>query len=171
MTLINYSATDSRMMIKMDIGVSYDTDLDLARKLILNEAAKCPYLLPKVIAPDPPTVYVVGYADSSITLRFYGWAGSVGDYWLGRYWVFEQVKKRFDAEGVEIPFPYRTVVYKNDLPPAPRLTPEAADQEDQTGPAVEEQPVEATPPGEKPKRRSDHENLWRRAARLLTHKD
>jgi small-conductance mechanosensitive channel len=32
--------------------------------------------------------------------------------------MLEQVKKRFDQEGVEIPFPYRTIVYKKDLPPA-----------------------------------------------------
>jgi len=32
----------------------------------------------------------------------------------------EMVKKRFDAEGVEIPFPYRTLVYKKDLPQAKR---------------------------------------------------
>ena len=29
----------------------------------------------------------------------------------------ESIKKRFDAEGIEIPFPYRTVVYKRDLKP------------------------------------------------------
>jgi small conductance mechanosensitive channel len=29
--------------------------------------------------------------------------------------IRESVKKRFDKEGVEIPFPYRTIVYKKDL--------------------------------------------------------
>lgn len=168
MTLVNYSATDSRMMIKMDIGVSYDTDIDLARKLILDEAGKCPYLAPKAIAPDPPTVYVVGYADSSITLRFYGWAGSVADYWMGRYWIFEKVKKRFDAEGVEIPFPYRTVVYKNELPPAPRLTPDEAEP---AQPAEPEGLVESLPPDDAANRRPEHERMWRRMARMLGRKN
>ena len=42
---------------------------------------------------------------------------------MGRFWLLEHVKKRFDKEGVEIPFPYRTVVYKNDLPPAKQEDP------------------------------------------------
>jgi len=42
----------------------------------------------------------------------------VNGMWLGRFWLLEHIKKRFDKEGVEIPFPYRTVVFKKDLPPA-----------------------------------------------------
>ena len=31
--------------------------------------------------------------------------------------LMESIKKRFDVEGIEIPFPYRTILYKKDMHP------------------------------------------------------
>ena len=67
---------------------------------------------------------MINWADSSIIMRIYIWTHDSDEAWACRFWLLEQVKKRFDAEGVEIPFPYRTVVYKKDLPPAPREKPD-----------------------------------------------
>jgi small conductance mechanosensitive channel len=117
MTLINYSIIDPRVLCTVEMGVSYDTDIDLARRLILEEAIDCPYRDPK---GDDPIVRVISHGDFSIGLRIYIWVSNVRDMWMARFWLFEHVKKRFDLEGVEIPFPYRTVVYKKDLPPARR---------------------------------------------------
>ena len=116
MTLINYSIIDQTMLCTVELGVSYDTDLDLARRLILEEAAQCPHILQ---APDEPWVRVVGHQDFAIALRLYAWTANKDDDWATQWWILERIKKRFDAEGVEIPFPYRTLVYKKDLPPPP----------------------------------------------------
>lgn len=118
MTLINYSIIDPRVLCTVEMGVSYDTDIDLARKLILEEALKCPHRDP---GSESPIVRVISHGDFSIGLRLYVWVKDVGDMWLARYWLFENVKKRFDSEGVEIPFPYRTLVYKKDLPESRKL--------------------------------------------------
>jgi small conductance mechanosensitive channel len=117
MTLINYSIIDPRIICTVEMGVSYDTDIDLARRLILEEAFKCPH---RDLKGDDPIVRIISHGDFSIGLRVYVWVPSVVEMWLARYWLYEHVKKRFDREGVEIPFPYRTVVYKKDLPPARR---------------------------------------------------
>jgi len=127
MTLINYSIIDPRILCTVEMGVSYDTDIDLTRKLILEEAFKCPHRDPKA---DDPIVRVISHGDFSIGLRVYVWVKDIGDMWLTRFWLFEHVKKRFDKEGVEIPFPYRTLVYKKDLPPPRR---EADSPEEPTG--------------------------------------
>ena len=118
MTLINYSIIDPRMMCRVELGVSYDTDIDLARRLILDEVGKCPFI--DKDAADEPVVRVISHGDFSIGLRVYVWVKTVNDMWSARFWLLENIKKHFDKEGVEIPFPYRTVVYKKDLPPPPR---------------------------------------------------
>ncbi len=119
-SLINYSIVDPRMLCRVEMGVSYDTDIDLARRLILEEAYRCPY---RDTEANDPVVRVISHGDFSIGLRLYLWVSDVDNYWSGKWWILEEVKKRFDREGVEIPFPYRTVVYKKDLPPAPRESP------------------------------------------------
>jgi small-conductance mechanosensitive channel len=113
MTLVNYSIIDPKMRCTVEFGVSYDTDIDLARRLILEEADRCPN---RDKIADAPVIRVISHGDFSIGLRLYMWVPKVDDFFLGRFWMLEHVKKRFDKEGVEIPFPYRTLVYKKDLP-------------------------------------------------------
>ena len=120
MTLSNYSIVDPRMRCTVDFGVSYDTDIDLARRLILEEANNCPH---RDREAEEPVVRVISHGDFSIGLRLYLWVPEVDDFWLAKFWLLERVKKRFDIEGVEIPFPYRTLVYKKDLPPPRREEP------------------------------------------------
>jgi small conductance mechanosensitive channel len=117
MTLINYSIIDPAMLCIVEIGVSYDTDINLARRLILDEANQCPHRNERT---DEPWVRVIAHDDFAIRLRLYVWVPDVTAMWLARFWLLENIKKRFDMEGVEIPFPYRTVVFKKDLPPARR---------------------------------------------------
>ena len=117
MTVTNYSIIDPRMRCTVEFGVSYDTDIDLAKRLILEEANNCPH---RDKEAEEPVVRVISHGEFSIGLRAYLWVLEVDDFWMARFWLLEQIKKRFDREGVEIPFPYRTLVYKKDLPPARR---------------------------------------------------
>jgi small-conductance mechanosensitive channel len=116
MILVNYSIIDPRVLCTIVFGVSLDTDIDLARRLILEEAEMCPHMDKKA---DPPVVKVISCENFSIGLRLYLWVSTPDEMRLARFWLFEMIKKRFDREGVEIPFPYRTLVYKRDLPPPP----------------------------------------------------
>ena len=51
MTLINYSIIDPVMLCTVELGVSYDSDIDLVRSLILEVANNCPYLLERADKP------------------------------------------------------------------------------------------------------------------------
>ncbi|MFC1867853.1 mechanosensitive ion channel family protein [Thermodesulfobacteriota bacterium] len=124
MPVINYSILDPRILCRIEMGVSYDTDIDLASCLILEEANRCPHRLKEA---EEPRTRVISHGDFSIGLRLYVWAPDQDSAWQIRFWVLENVKKRFDKEGVEIPFPYRTLVYKKDLSPPRRENPHNED--------------------------------------------
>jgi len=105
--IVNYSAKDQRR-IDIVAGVSYGDDLDKVRKVleqILAEDAR--------ILKDPaPTIGVLALADSSINFAVRPWV-KTGDYWPVYFDTQEKIKKRFDAEGISIPFPQRDVhLYK-----------------------------------------------------------
>jgi small conductance mechanosensitive channel len=126
LSVINYSLIDPRILCRIEFGVSYDTDIDLASLFMLDEANQCPY---RSEEDDAPWTRVISHGDFSIGIRLYLWAKDMDSAWQARFWLLENVKKRFDREGIEIPFPYRTVVYKKDLPPPRRENPPATPSE------------------------------------------
>ena len=101
--IINYSAKDSR---RVDIvaGVSYSDDLDKVKK-VLEEILSADE---RVLKDPPPTIGVLELADSSVNFAVRPWV-KTADYWDVFFAVQEQIKKRFDAEGISIPFPQQDV--------------------------------------------------------------
>lgn len=118
-TIINSSIVDEKIKKHLEFGISYDSDIDLAKQIIEDEILKHPLFLDyrpeEEIEKTKPsvTIRVVALADFSIQIRAYVWAASNDDAFVIQCDVFESVKKRFDKEGIEIPFPYRTIVFKN----------------------------------------------------------
>ena len=118
----NYTIDDPKMLGYFDIGISYDSDIDLARKIMIEEAIAHPDFLDNrteeemLAKNDPVTVRVVEAGDFSINMRLYYWAKDQTTNFKIKCDLIESIKKRFDKEGVEIPFPYRTIVQKKDLP-------------------------------------------------------
>jgi len=105
--ITNYSANDTRR-IDMIVGVSYSDDLDKVRKTLEELVASDERIL-----KDPAcTIAVSELADSSVNFVVRPWA-STADYWSVKFDLTEAVKKRFDEEGISIPFPQRDVhLYK-----------------------------------------------------------
>jgi small-conductance mechanosensitive channel len=55
-----------------------------------------------------PTVFFDGYGDSSLDLRLAVWTMRENFFTL-KNTLLEEIKARFDAEGIEIPFPHRSL--------------------------------------------------------------
>jgi small-conductance mechanosensitive channel len=120
--LINSSIIDDHVCRFLDIGISYDSDIDLAKSIMADEVRNHPLYYDvrteeQIEAGTPDvTVRVLGLGESSVNLRAWVWARTAADGFVLSCDLFESIKKRFDREGVEIPFPHRTLVYKNKIP-------------------------------------------------------
>jgi len=101
--ITNITANDTRR-VDLVVGISYEDDIDKAKALLWEIAAKDPRIL-----KDPATtVAVAELADSSVNLVFRPWV-KTSDYWAVRFDLTEQIKKVFDQEGISIPYPQQDV--------------------------------------------------------------
>ncbi len=95
-------------------GVAYDVDVDNAREVITAAVAACE----SVLQDDKPIqVFAQAFGASSIDFEVTWWCGSkpVGVR-ASRDEVVAGVKRALDDANIEIPFPYRTLTFKEPLP-------------------------------------------------------
>jgi small-conductance mechanosensitive channel len=120
--LINSNYSDDRIIKWIDFGISYDSDIDLARSIMQEEVAAHPSFVdartPNDIEKGEPlvAVRVVNFGESSVNLRAWAAADTPSEAFIMGCDLNESIKKRFDREGIEIPFPHRTLVYKKEKP-------------------------------------------------------
>jgi small conductance mechanosensitive channel len=100
--IINHSKYNTRRM-DLDIGISYDTDLDYAEQTLMALATD-----DRVLTEPAPQFLVVAYADSAITVRLRLYANV--DTYFPLYWdMMRNIKPALDAAGIGIPFPQRDI--------------------------------------------------------------
>lgn len=101
--ITNYSARETRR-VDMVFGIGYDSDLKLAKEILLDLVSKDE----RVLSEPAPVIAVSELADSSVNFIVRPWVNSA-DYW-GLYWdMQEKVKLTFDEAGISIPFPQMDV--------------------------------------------------------------
>ncbi|MDF7824258.1 mechanosensitive ion channel [Pontiellaceae bacterium B12227] len=101
--ITNYSANKTRR-VDMQAGISYGCDIDQARDAIVAVLKE----VPGILDTPAPDVFVSEMADSSVNFKVRPWCNP-NDYWGVYFGVMEGIKKKFDAEGITIPFPQRDV--------------------------------------------------------------
>ncbi|QYJ00325.1 mechanosensitive ion channel [Thalassovita mediterranea] len=102
----NYSGYDTR---RCDIvfGIDYDDDMDKALGIIqtLVDADE------RVFRDPEPFVKVTNLGDSSVDITCRLWCNAT-DLWNLKFDLTKKVKEEFDAQGISIPYPHRTLVQK-----------------------------------------------------------
>ena len=100
--IINHARYGTRRM-DLDIGIGYDSSLDIAETALMSLAAD-----PRVLSDPAPRFLVVSYGDSAINVRLRAYASY--DDFFDLYWdLNRRLKGVLDEHGIEIPFPQRVI--------------------------------------------------------------
>jgi small-conductance mechanosensitive channel len=108
--IINHSFSDRKARISIEVQISYKSSVDKAFEIMLNAAKS-----EKRVLKDPePATYLRGFGDSGIDLllSFYIVDPEEGSWGL-KSDINRKIWKKFQEEGIEIPYPYRTVEIVN----------------------------------------------------------
>ncbi|MBR3705601.1 MAG: mechanosensitive ion channel family protein [Firmicutes bacterium] len=101
--IVNYSLRERRR-VDCKFGISYDSDLALAKSVLLEVAASNPD-----IYKDPaPFAGVASHGESSVVLDLKVWCDT-DKYYSVKYYLTEQVKLAFDEADISIPYPQMDV--------------------------------------------------------------
>jgi small conductance mechanosensitive channel len=106
-TTINMTGDDPRLICSVPFNISYDSDLDKVRAIIVDLAAKHP----KAQVVD--ACQVTKLAASSVELTLEVWCKDALTADILKSDLLEQAKKRFAVEGIQIPYPHTMLI----LPP------------------------------------------------------
>ena len=105
-SLKNYSSSGERR-VDVSCGVSYGDDLDAVEKLVVKTIES----LNNTINSKPVEVVFDEFGDSSVNfvVRFWINPNNQTDYLVEKSNAIKAIKKAFDANGIMIPFPIRTL--------------------------------------------------------------
>ena len=101
--ITNFTAKATRR-VDLVCGIGYGDDIEKVKKVLSDILAQDE----RILKDPPPTIAVVELADSSVNFVVRPWV-KTADYWNVYFDTTENIKKRFDSEGINIPFPQRDV--------------------------------------------------------------
>jgi small-conductance mechanosensitive channel len=110
--VINWSYSNNLVRLNLPIGVAYDSDLEQARKLLLESAAATP----RVLTDPEPSCYLLGFGDNSVNLELRVW---INDPQNGinpvKSEILWAIWRSFREHGVVLPFPQRDLHLKTEV--------------------------------------------------------
>jgi len=110
----NYDIGDPSFSIRVPIGVSYESDLDQVIKVTKEVAAGVINDVEGAREDSPAVVRCFEFGDSSVNLKIYFRGKKYGDQHPIIDEFIRRIHKKFNEENIEIPFPIRTLIHKNE---------------------------------------------------------
>lgn len=116
--LENVSQSNNSKANFLLINISYDSNIDLAMAIISEEVQAHPHYIDqrsaeeKVAGIPPVTIRLTSFNDSSLTLKTTIYSQNNAEGYVMLCDLRLAIKKRFDVEGIELPYPHRTIIDK-----------------------------------------------------------
>lgn len=102
-TITNVSVTGT-LRVDWTFGIGYEDDIDKARSIFIKLLENNE----KVLKDKPIDTFLTELADSSVNFKVRCWT-KTEDKWSVYFQIMEEVKKAFDQEGINIPYPQMDV--------------------------------------------------------------
>ena len=109
--LVNQAFPDVRVKGRVNIGVAYGSDVETVKNILRAAASE----LEGVLSEPPPDAYFVAFGDSSLDMSLFFWVESYERLFVVTDKLNTLILRRFDENGIEIPFPTRTVITEKGL--------------------------------------------------------
>jgi len=109
--IVNWTLKGTRR-VDLIMGIGYDDDIDKAKQIMRDVLSADD----RILKEPAPQIAMVELADSSVNFVVRPWV-QASDYWAVYMDTTEKLKKAFDANGINIPYPQRDVhVYQHSAP-------------------------------------------------------
>jgi len=106
----NYYLPERRMSLSIPVGVSYDADPDQVERVLLEEAHAATGVIAGLLAEPAACVRLIpGFGDSALNFTLGCHVAEFVDQFSVQHELRKRILKRFRAEGIDMPYPTRTV--------------------------------------------------------------
>lgn len=103
--IVNYTLISTMIRVRINIGISYDSPIEKAKKVLLDIAATADW----IAREPPPKVVVRSFGESSVDLQLRVWISDARKRMDTISYITDHTKTEFDAHGIEIPYPKRDI--------------------------------------------------------------
>ena len=110
----NYDSGESSFSVKIPMGVGYDSDLDVVERVVMEVANDLHQKMDEMNKKSTPSIKFKGFGESSIDFMVYFRGNKYGDQNPIIHEFVKKLHKRFNDEGIDIPFPMRTVIQRSE---------------------------------------------------------
>jgi len=121
-TIVNSTITDEKVCMFVELNISFESSIDNALKVMQETTSDHPLCIDNRTVEEKergePKVLmrVIEISDFSVKIRAYAWARNPSEGFDLKCDLLKLIKERFDKENIEIPYPHRTVMYRDQVP-------------------------------------------------------